>query len=82
MTNLTKIQALIQDGNVQSWIDSLLRSKQYTWQRGEAVTGLRAAAFLAAGGEVAVEVRAPIRDSLIIIDGHSIQVDFVRHQPA
>lgn len=87
MKNLNIIQAIVSDANTQGWIDSLLRSRSSTWQRGEATTGLRAAVFTACGGaaavdEVKIEVRAPLRESVIRVDGAAVSIDFVRCRPA
>ena len=80
MPNIAIIQNLVQCANVDFWAICLIKSKQNTWQRSIAITGLRAAAHLAVGVEksVTIEVAAPLRESAIIVDGQAFKLSFFR----
>jgi hypothetical protein len=84
LNNAALIQTLVTDGNVQLWIDRLLRSKRGTWQRNEAEVGLRATVNLLVGinRAVAVDVSRRVIDTAIVIDGLRVPMNFVRQQPA
>lgn len=79
MTKFDDIQALLADELTQSFKSSFLASKANTPRRSEAVMGLRAAANLAVGinRTVSVEVKSPLRDSTITVDGHAMTIGFL-----
>lgn len=73
MTNASIAQSIIQSDSVRGYFLDYLRSRRNTWQRGDALAGLRAAIFMAVGFPRTVELIAGRRrrDLCVSIDGRA-----------
>jgi hypothetical protein len=71
---VTQICVKLSDADVAFWAKKLLTTCQYTWQRDEAIQGLRGAIYLATGQQANIVVDTPRRSSYAIIDGWSYSV--------
>jgi len=84
MTNATIttgqiVDALIRSESLRAWVRTFMGTAKATWQRGEAVEGMRGAVALAVGATRDVQIRIGKTkvETAIIVDGHSLSLRFL-----